>query len=333
MTRVIPILRDAVKGLRRNLAMSIAVVLCSAVSLTLFGAGLLLNRQVDITSQHLFGRVELTIYVEDNITPDQQDAIATKLGHDPQVKNAVYESKDDAFAEFKRLYKSSPELTAGVTADLLPASYHVKLVDPRNYTNVAGEYKNLPGVDAVQDWRGRLDGFFRFLHGFQLGAYILAAVQGLATLVLLYNTIRMSAHTRRRETSIMRLVGATRMHIQLPFIIESMIAGLAGGVVAGGTLYGLRIALIDHRFSHQQFTPVLTGGDVWTVIVYVLLAGAGSSALMAFFALRRHVRAAEPKRSTRSLRKLVPPPRSAAEPVTGGPGHKAIPVGALRRRR
>src|SRR5450756_1197380 len=83
MTRIGPILRDAVKGLRRNLAMSIAVVLCSAVSLTLFGAGLLLNRQVDITSKHLFGRVELTIYVQDAITPDQQQAIATKLSHDP----------------------------------------------------------------------------------------------------------------------------------------------------------------------------------------------------------------------------------------------------------
>ena len=234
MTRVYPILRDAVKGLRRNLAMSIAVVLCSAVSLTLFGCGLLLNRQVDITSKHLFGRVELTIYVSDGITTTQQAAIQTKLAHDPLVKNATYESKDDAFAEFKQLYKSSPELTDGVTADLLPASYHVKLVNPQQYSAAAAEYAHLPGVDAVQDWRGRLKGFFRFLHGFQLAAYILAGVQGLATLVLLYNTIRMSAHSRRRETSIMRLVGATRIHIQLPFILESAMAGLAGGVVAGG---------------------------------------------------------------------------------------------------
>ncbi len=333
MTRVVPILRDAVKGLRRNLAMSIAVVLCSAVSLTLFGAGLLLNRQVEITSKHLFGRVELTIYVTDDITPGQQDAIATKLARDPQVQHFVYESKDDAYAEFKRLYKSSPELTQGVTADLLPASYHVKLVHPQEFTTVADDYAHLPGVDAVQDWRGRLKGFFRFLHGFQIGAYVLAAVQGLATLVLLYNTIRMSAHSRRRETSIMRLVGATRMHIQLPFVLESTIAGLAGGVVAGGALYGLRIALIDHRFSHQQFTPVLTAGDVWKVIFYVLLAGAASSALMAFFALRRHVRAAEPKRPSRSLRKMVPPPRTASEPVTGGPGHKVVLAGSGHRRR
>jgi cell division transport system permease protein len=313
MTRLIPILRDAVKGLRRNLAMTLAVVLCSAVSLTLFGAGLLLNRQVDITSKHLFGRVELTIYLNDDITGDQQAALATKLTHDPLVKTATYESKDQAFAEFKQLYKSEPELTEGVTADLLPASYHVKLVHPQDYGAAATEYKNAPGVNQVQDWRGRLKGFFRFLHGFQLAAYILAAVQGLATLVLLYNTIRMSAFSRRKETSIMRLVGATRFHIQLPFVLESALAGLAGGIIAAGALFGLRVALIDHRFSHQEFTPVLTHGDVWTVIGYVIVAGMVASSLMAFIALRRHVNAAEPKRPSRSLRKSIPPPRAGRE--------------------
>ena len=311
MTPIRPIARDAVTGLRRNLAMSIAVVLCSAVSLTLFGAGLLLNRQVDITSSHLFGRVELTIYLDDSITVQQQDALTDKLSSDPLVARATYESSDQAYEEFRQLYKDSPQLTQGVTADLLPASYHVKLQDPQKYDQAAAEYRDQPGVETVQDWRGRLKGFFRFLHGFQLGAYILAAVQGLATLVLLYNTIRMSAHARRRETSIMRLIGATRLHVQLPFVLESAMAGLAGGLMAGGALYGLRVALIDHRFSRQQFTPVLTHGDVWQVISYVVIAGVVAAALMASLALRRHVRAAEPKRPSRSLRKAVPTPRAA----------------------
>ena len=155
-----------------------------------------------------------------------------------------------------------------MTADLLPASYHVKLVNPQDFARRCRRIRSTCRVsNQVQDWRGRLKGFFRFLHGFQLAAYILAAVQGLATLVLLYNTIRMSAYSRRRETSIMRLVGATRFHIQLPFVLESALAGLAGGIIAGGALFGLRIALIDHRFSHQEFTPVLSHSDVWTVIV------------------------------------------------------------------
>ncbi len=113
MSRALPILRDAVKGLRRNLAMTIAVILCSAVSLTLFGCGLLLNRQVDITSKHLFGRVELTIYLSDGITQSQDAAIQSKLAKDPLVTKATYESKDQAFAEFKQLYKDSPAAHAG----------------------------------------------------------------------------------------------------------------------------------------------------------------------------------------------------------------------------
>ncbi len=334
MTPVKPIVRDAVTGLRRNLAMSIAVVLCSAVSLALFGAGLLLNRQVDITSSHLFGRVELTVYLDDGISVDEQNGLADKLAHDPLVSRSTYESKDQAYAEFQRLYKDSPQLTAGVTPDLLPASYHVKLVDPQKYDQAASEYRGQPGVDTVQDWRGRLKGFFRFLHGFQLGAYVLAAVQGLATLVLLYNTIRMSAHARRRETSSMRLIGATRLHIQLPFVLESAIAGLAGGLIAGGTLYALRVVLIDHRFSRQQFTPVLTAGDVWQVIAYVVIAGVLAAALMAFLALRRHVRAAEPKPPSRAQRRAVPPPRSAPaseSPRTVDVRERVITGGARHR--
>jgi hypothetical protein len=118
-------------------------------------------------------------------------------------------------------------------------------------------------------------------------------------------------------------VGATRFHIQLPFVLESALAGLAGGIIAAGALFGLRIALIDHRFSHQEFTPVLTHGDVWTVIGYVIVAGMVASSLMAFIALRRHVNAAEPKRPSRSLRKSIPPPRAtreqepAKQPVAG----------------
>jgi cell division transport system permease protein len=150
-------------------------------------------------------------------------------------------------------------------------------------------------------------------------------------LVLLYNTIRMSAHSLRRETAIMRLVGATRLHIQLPFILESTLAGLAGGLIAAGTLFGLRVALIDHRFSHQQFTPVLSHGDVWQVICYVLLAGAGASALMAFIALRRHVRAAEPKRPSRQLRSSVPPPRISLEAAPERP-LAGVSNGGRRRR-
>jgi hypothetical protein len=107
-------------------------------------------------------------------------------------------------------------------------------------------------------------------------------------------------------------------------VLESALAGLAGGIIAAGALFGLRVALIDHRFSHQEFTPVLSHGDVWTVIGYVIVAGMLASSLMAFVALRRHVNAAEPKRPSRSLRKSIPPPRAGAEKVVKQPLAGAI---------
>src|ERR1700712_5758409 len=101
---VTPIVRDAGNGLRRNLTMTLAVILCSAVSLDLLGAGLLLQRQVAITSDALFGRVELNIYLSDGVTPDQQQALAQRLSTDPQVKNFVYETQEQAFERAKQLY-------------------------------------------------------------------------------------------------------------------------------------------------------------------------------------------------------------------------------------
>src|SRR6059036_1021039 len=108
--RLAPIFRDAGSGLRRNLTMTLAVILCSAVSLALLGAGLLLQRQVDITSDALFGRVELNIYLSDGVTPDQQQALAERLAADPQVKNFVFETQEQAFDRAKKLYADSPGL-------------------------------------------------------------------------------------------------------------------------------------------------------------------------------------------------------------------------------
>src|ERR1700709_2207410 len=97
LMRLAPIARDAGNGLRRNLTMTFAVILCSAVSLALLGAGLLLQRPGGITSNALLGRVELNIYLSDGVTPDQQQALSERLAADPAIKNFVFETQEQAF--------------------------------------------------------------------------------------------------------------------------------------------------------------------------------------------------------------------------------------------
>jgi cell division transport system permease protein len=312
--RIAPIVRDAGSGLRRNLTMTFAVILCSAVSLALLGAGLLLQRQVAITSDVLFGRVELNVYLADGVTPEQQQALADRLATDPQVANFVYETQEQAFDRAKQLYADSPGLLDGLGPDVAPAAFHAKLVDPTRFAEVAASYRELPGVDSVPDLRKLLDSFFRWLNGFKLAAFLLAAVQGFATLVLLYNTIRVSAHARRRETSIMRLVGASNAYIRAPFVLESAAAGLLGGLLASAAMVALYLALVRDVFSHQHFTTLITASDVAKVSLLAIVAGILLSSLMAWVALRRHLKAADPKRPPR--RRLS----DRAEPAAAGGG-------------
>ncbi len=293
MTSLGPVVRDAASGLRRNLTMALAVVLCTAVSLALLGVGLLAQRQVGITSAYLSGRVELAIFLTDTITPDERGALQSALTTDPAVQHLDYESKNDAYAKYRTLFADSPELLDGVTAADLPASFHVKLRDPRSFAVVAQRYRGRPGIDSVQDWRKQLDVLFKVLNGVQFAAFALAAVLGLATLVLLFNTIRVAAHTRRREMRIMRLVGASNVHIAAPFVLESAAAGLLGGVVAGVALYAFRVGVVDDWLQHQHFTPPVSGRDVWVVIAQMVVAGLLLGAGMAVLALRRNLRAAE----------------------------------------
>jgi cell division transport system permease protein len=318
MMRVGPVVRDAGTGLRRNLTMTFAVILCSAVSLALLGAGLLLQRQVAITSDALFGRVELNIYLVDGVTPDQQQALADRLAADPQVQNFVFETQEQAFERAKKLYADSPGLLDGLGPDVAPAAFHAKLTDPTHFAQVAADYRTQPGVDSVPDLRKLLDSFFRWLNGFKLAAFMLAAVQGFATLVLLYNTIRVSAHTRRRETSIMRLVGASNAYIRAPFVLESAAAGLAGGLLASAAMIALYVGLVRKVFSHQHFTTLINGTDVAEMSLLAVAAGVLMSSLMAVVALRRHLKAADPKR---------PPRRRAtdrAEPTDGRSGSREV---------
>jgi cell division transport system permease protein len=311
--RVGPIARDAGSGLRRNLTMTFAVILCSAVSLALLGAGLLLQRQVAITSDTLFGRVELNIYLADGVTPDQQQALANRLSTDPQVKNFVFETQDQAFARAKQLYADTPGLLDGLGPDVAPAAFHAKLTNPKDFAQVAADYRAQPGVDSVPDLRKLLDSFFRWLNGFKMAAFALAAVQGFATLVLLYNTIRVSAHTRRRETSIMRLVGASNTYIRAPFVLESAAAGLLGGLLASAALIGLYVGLVSNVFRHQHFTKLISATDVAKMSLLAVAAGVLLSSLMAWVALRRHLKAADPKRPPRRrVTDLSPAPAEAA---------------------
>lgn len=234
-------------GLRRHLTMTVAVVVTMWVSLSLFGIGLLANQQVDLMKGNWYDKIEISVFLctkdtrGDNcepgqdITAAQRQAIEDTLRGNPEVQEVYYETKEQAYAEFRKAYEGNP-LQDSLTVDQMQESFRVKLTDPETYQGVVSAVIGLPGVQAVQDLHQVLDSLFEWLGVVQWATIIASVLLLVAASLQIGNTIRMAAFARRREIGIMRLVGASNLHIMLPFLLEAIISAFLGIVLASVTL-------------------------------------------------------------------------------------------------
>jgi cell division transport system permease protein len=289
-------------GLRRNLTMTVAVVLTVMISLGLAGGGWLFHKQVGVMKDYWYDKVEVTIYLcgdtstsancaGKTITQEQRDQVSTDLRATPEVQTVFYESQADAFKRFKEQFKDSPDLVNNVSPDALPESFRVKLKNPEKFTVVASAFNDRPGVDSVQDTKKILEPVFRVLRRLTLATLMLAGLILLSAIILVSNTVRVAAFTRRRETGIMRLVGASNLYIQTPFLLEGAFAGLVGAGLACGLVAGLKWFIVDYTLKPSiKFTSFVGWDAVYSMIPAMLLGGVALCGLASFITLRRHLR-------------------------------------------
>jgi len=286
------VLSEMAIGLRRNLSMTIAVVLTVAISLTGLGGAWLVHKQVNTMKDYWFDKIQVSVFLTKDVTQPERDAIRTELQQLPQVEQVYYESKEQAYERFKVQFKDVPSLVNNTSKDALPESYRVKLKDPQKYAIVASAVQNMPGVDEVQGRSKALENFFRFLNGLQRIVLIGAALALLATVLLIFNTVRLAAFSRRRETGIMRLVGASDLYIQAPFVLEGAFAGLVGAGIAVLGLIGFKAVMIDHGVK-QVFGNIVRyigWGVVLQTIPVVLVIGVLLAAITSMATLQRYLR-------------------------------------------
>nr|MDT0667360.1 permease-like cell division protein FtsX [Micromonospora sp. DSM 115978] len=141
---------DVVAGLRRNLAVTAAVVVTVGICLALLGAGLLLRAQVATIDAYLLDRIEVVVDLTDDLTPAGRDELADELRADPLVETVAYESKQQVFERFRRDFRDSPDVVAGIGPEDLPASFRLELVDPRAAEEIVVGYTGREGVEAVR---------------------------------------------------------------------------------------------------------------------------------------------------------------------------------------
>src|SRR5437773_10176304 len=231
------VLSEAAVGLWRNVTMTVAMIITMAVSLGLLGSSLLMYTQVSKMKDFFRDDVQVSIFLKQDVTAEQRDTIRKELESDPGVKQLEYESKEQAFKRFQEQFKAAPELIAATKPEVLNESFRPKLKDPEQHADIAKKYReNHEGVDSVVDQRELLSKLFNILGSLQTLGLIIAAIQGVAALLLVGNTIQVAAYSKRREVSVMKLVGAANWFIQAPFVLEAIFAGLVGAVVAFGGL-------------------------------------------------------------------------------------------------
>lgn len=298
------ILREVFSGLRRNGTMALSVVLVTFVSLTFVGAAALTQIQVDKLKDDWYDKVEVSIFLCPDGSPHlqcaggqatkaQEDAILAVLEEGaaaPLVAKADYESREEAYENLREQDKDNQ--FALVTADQMPASFRVKLTDPTQFEKVADSVQGLPGVDTVEDQREIFTGLFSILNAATFVAAGLAAVMLLAAVLLITTTIRLSAMSRRRETTIMRMVGASRGLIQLPFMLEGAVAATLGaGMAAAGLWLSVRYLVEDWLKDSVTFVDYIGGDDVLVVAPWLLVVAVGLALVASLATLGRYTRA------------------------------------------
>jgi cell division transport system permease protein len=297
------VLQEVWTGLRRNLTMTIALIVVVAISLALLGTGLLFVKQVDNTRTYWQGKVQLSIYlcISTSVSPQcHQNGPTTvaeraQISHDlkqlPQVQAVYYESQTQAFTHFKQDFSRDPSFTNLVSKSEIPDSFQVKLVNAQaDYNIVAGTVVGRPGVDQVVNDSSILSKFYRLLDGARNAVVIIAIILIIAAILLVANTIRLSAFNRRRETSIMRLVGASNFYVQLPFLVEGILAGMVGWLVAAGLLIVVKTLGLDALQQYFPYNVQLSTADLVEVIVLAMVMGVLLCGATSFLTLRRYLR-------------------------------------------
>jgi cell division transport system permease protein len=292
--------REVITGLRRNVTMTIAMVLTTAISLGLVGTGLLAVRTIDRTEQLYSDRFEVQVTLTADVSGTDIDCsqpvcvgLRETLESSPLVESVRFQSQQEAYQHFQELF-AGQALADVARPQSLPATLRVRLADQRAGADAVREAMNgQVGVRNVLDQREVVAKLFDMISSVRDVTFALAIVQAIAAVLLISNTVQVSAFTRRVEVGVMRLVGATRWYTQLPFLIEAVVTGVVGALIAVAGLLAGKYLFIDSLLSgivaNGVVPPVELNDILWVSPILVMIGG-GIAAITGYVTLRLYVR-------------------------------------------
>ena len=274
------VVRETTSNLGRNISITLASVLTVAVSLALVGGSLMLRTGIENATKRWQGGIEFVVYLRTDATTEQIQSVERDLEDSPEVASFKYFNQQDSYEEFKRLFADSPEMVDSVRPEDLPPSYRVEPVnkDADSVESLANTFRDRAGVKDVILASKTIQLIQDLSSALTLGIFVVATVLLGAAGLLILNTIRMAMFARRREIEVMKLVGATNWFIRVPFMLEGLVQGLLGAVVAIITLAVFQ-PFFQGWLPKPEEIPLVSGFTIGTGSlfgIYVLLGGVGA---------------------------------------------------------
>jgi cell division transport system permease protein len=284
--------QESVTNIRRNMFITVAAILVVGVSLFLGGSALLLQHATARASDQWTSQVEVAVFLATDISPDERDQLQKDLLAMPEVSRVTYESKSAAYDRFRRLFANQPDIVNNTSPDALPESFRVKLRDPHKFGVIRDRLEGRPGVYQIRDERQTVHELFRATETQRKVSLVNAIVVFIAAILLIATTIRMAIYSRRKEIGIMKLVGATNWFVRIPFMMEGIVQGLIGGVLAVGMLLlpparSLLSSTGPQLAFSQSFRFQVTYGDILLYGTFLIAAGILFGVLGSLFGLRK----------------------------------------------
>lgn len=230
---------DAFKSLKRNKTLSIAAIITVFITFFIFGTFMLIGLNFNKAVEDVASKVEIKVYLEDEIKLVEQREIEIKITEQEGVEGVIYETKEEAFLNFKESFKNNPGLLEGYDLDKNPLqnSFIVKLTDPSYADAITNAVIEMTGVDSISNQREMLETISSFVKIVRYVGVALFIIFVGVSIFLITNTTKITVFSRRKEIGIMKYVGATDWFIRWPFIIEGIIIGIFGALISTLLLY------------------------------------------------------------------------------------------------
>jgi cell division transport system permease protein len=291
------LLNEVWTGLRRNVTMTVAMILTTAISIGLFGGGLLVVRLADNSRAIYLDRVESQVFLTNDVSANDPTCdsepckgLRSQIEGRDDVKSVRFLNRDDAYND---AIKKFPQYKDVAGTDAFPASFIVKLNDPEQHKDFDDAMVGQPGVLTVQNQKDLVDRLFAVLDGLSNAAFAVAIVQAIGAILLIANMVQVAAYTRRTEVGIMRLVGATRWYTQLPFLVEGMVAAFLGVAIAVLGLVAVRALFLENalnQFYQANLIARIDYADILYISPILLFVGVAMAGVTAYVTLRLYVR-------------------------------------------